>query len=144
MAILLPTKYRTVFLVDICHHMVYTCTDIYMLCTKFGFGPSENFTAQSVDQGFNCTTILGSYIQSSGFSCATTVVCKVRIYIIHGCSSWATHTDTKVAHAILDWNYYGGCQINWSRDAGYVCSGPALWILGSFWSRSWPPKQSDC
>ena len=23
---------------------------------------------------------------------------------------------------------------------GYVCSGPALWMLESFWSRSWPPK----
>ena len=23
---------------------------------------------------------------------------------------------------------------------GYVCSRPVLWILGSFWSQSWPPK----
>ena len=47
-----------------------------------------------------------------GFSCAITAACKVCIYIIYGYSSRATQTDTKVANAILDKDYYGGCQID--------------------------------
>ena len=37
---------------------------IYMLCAKYGFGPSEDFAAQTSDPSF-CAIILGSRTQSS-------------------------------------------------------------------------------
>ena len=55
-----------------------------------------------------------------GFSCTITVLCKVRIYIIYGYSSWTMHADTKVVHTILDRKYYRGCKIDWPRSA-WLC-----------------------
>ena len=146
--------YTELFLLTTCRMncmYMYTC----MLCAKLGFGPSEDFTARSMDRCFVQQSEDSTYNPQIKLRHNCPYVKGAHIDIMYGYSSWTTHTDAKV---VLDRKYNGGCQIDWPRDAwlyvqrAYVMdtrilleselAAQAGW-LATCYTYTWLPKQGD-
>ena len=122
---------------------------VYMLHTKFEFRPSEDITAQSVDQCF---------AQQSGDCAYNPRIYNSSFISAHLHYIWLQQLDhvaqqlvgTRLIQTLKSRmpcqtvNFMEAARSSDLTTCGYVCSGPAVWTLGSFWSRSWPLKQGDC